>query len=105
MVVLLLLAVRWLWTPSLSSPASVHWLLHNPWRESAAPALLVKTHVLLAVWLWTTHRRQRLVEPDRGARSLPGLLAAGVLLVVLSWAVQASVRVPLTAWEVTRIHP
>ena len=105
MVVLLLLGVRWLWTPGPTSPWFADWLLRNPWRESNAPALLVRTQILLAVWLWVTHRSQRLCAPEVVRRGLVGLLAAGTLLLVLAYAVLVSVRPPLSSWELTRIHP
>lgn len=105
MVVLLLLEVRFLLPPNAASPGFVEWTQGNPWRESGAPARLVRIQVLLATWLWVSHRSQRLTDSIRLSRGSVGLLAAGVLLLVLAYAVMVFARPPTSLWELTRIHP
>ena len=102
---LLLLGVRWLWTPSPTSPSFVEWLPRNPWRESDLPLHLVRTQILLAIWLWVSHRGRLRTRSRHATRRLVGLLAAGVMLLVLAYAIQAAMQPPVSGWELTRIHP
>lgn len=104
-MVLLLLGICWLWQPNPHSQWFVDWLLRDPWRTSNLPARLIGTKILLVIWLWVTYRSQRLIEPAHATRGWVGLLAAGVTLLLLAYAVLVSARPLDLGWELTRIHP